>query len=175
MFFTEKRITIKKRSSKIDSPIVLYRGDKNIEVRFSINNNPFTNTSQNIYGQLIMHLPNTDITLFSNVNAFINDIVKFILPEDIMDDIVEVGTYNLQLRLFNEDKTSVITIPAIEKGLDIREPIAIEGQSGQPIISYNPITTTITIDLSIMSYNDVTKSITADGVSYNESTKTINI
>ena len=100
MFFTEKRITIKKRSSKIDSPIVLYRGDKNIEVRFSINNNPFTNTSQNIYGQLIMHLPNTDITLFSNVNAFINDIVKFILPEDIMDDIVEVGTYDLQLRLF---------------------------------------------------------------------------
>ena len=175
MFFTEKRITIKKRSSKIDSPIVLYRGDKNIEVRFSINNNPFTNTSQNIYGQLIMHLPNTDITLFSNVNAFINDIVKFILPEDIMDDIVEVGTYNLQLRLFNEDKTSVITIPPIEKGLDIREPIAIEGQSGQPIISYNPITATITLDPSMFSYSEQTKTFTIPSATYNEQTKTINI
>ena len=164
MFFTEKRITIKKRSSKIDSPIVLYRGDKNIEVRFSINNNPFTNTSQNIYGQLIMHLPNTDITLFSNVNAFINDIVKFILPEDIMDDIVEVGTYNLQLRLFNEDKTSVITIPAIEKGLDIREPIAIEDAADSVTITYDATTKTLNVDKEAVSYDEATKTIYINGL-----------
>ena len=164
MFFTEKRITIKKRSSKIDSPIVLYRGDKNIEVRFSINNNPFTNTSQNIYGQLIMHLPNTDITLFSNVNAFINDIVKFILPEDIMDDIVEVGTYNLQLRLFNEDKTSVITIPAIEKGLDIREPIAIEDAADSVAITYDATTKTLNIDEEAVRYDEPTKTIYINGL-----------
>ena len=164
MFFTEKRITIKKRSSKIDSPIVLYRGDKNIEVRFSINNNPFTNTSQNIYGQLIMHLPNTDITLFSNVNAFINDIVKFILPEDIMDDIVEVGTYNLQLRLFNEDKTSVITIPAIEKGLDIREPIAIEDAADSVAITYDATTKTLNVDKEAVSYDEATKTIYINGL-----------
>ena len=164
MFFTEKRITIKKRSSKIDSPIVLYRGDKNIEVRFSINNNPFTNTSQNIYGQLIMHLPNTDITLFSNVNAFINDIVKFILPEDIMDDIVEVGTYNLQLRLFNEDKTSVITIPPIEKGLDIREPIAIEDAADSVAITYDATTKTLNVDKEAVSYDEATKTIYINGL-----------
>ena len=164
MFFTEKRITVKKRSSKIDSPIVLYRGDKNIEVRFSINNNPFTNTSQNIYGQLIMHLPNTDITLFSNVNAFINDIVKFILPEDIMDDIVEVGTYNLQLRLFNEDKTSVITIPAIEKGLDIREPIAIEDAADSVAITYDATTKTLNIDEEAVRYDEPTKTIYINGL-----------
>ena len=164
MFFTEKRITIKKRSSKIDSPIVLYRGDKNIEVRFSINNNPFTNTSQNIYGQLIMHLPNTDITLFSNVNAFINDIVKFILPEDIMDDIVEVGTYNLQLRLFNEDKTSVITIPAIEKGLDIREPIAVEDAADSVTITYDATTKTLNVDKEAVSYDEATKTIYINGL-----------
>lgn len=164
MFFTEKRITIKKRSSKIDSPIVLYRGDKNIEVRFSINNNPFTNTSQNIYGQLIMHLPNTDITLFSNVNAFINDIVKFILPEDIMDDIVEVGTYNLQLRLFNEDKTSVITIPPIEKGLDIREPIAVEDAADSVAITYDATTKTLNVDKEAVSYDEATKTIYINGL-----------
>ena len=164
MFFTEKRITIKKRSSKIDSPIVLYRGDKNIEVRFSINNNPFTNTSQNIYGQLIMHLPNTDITLFSNVNAFINDIVKFILPEDIMDDIVEVGTYNLQLRLFNEDKTSVITIPTIEKGLDIREPIAVEDAADSVAITYDATTKTLNVDKEAVSYDEATKTIYINGL-----------
>ena len=164
MFFTEKRITIKKRSSKIDSPIVLYRGDKNIEVRFSINNNPFTNTSQNIYGQLIMHLPNTDITLFSNVNAFINDIVKFILPEDIMDDIVEVGTYNLQLRLFNEDKTSVITIPPIEKGLDIREPIASENTSSTVVMTYNAATKSLTASDDLVNYDENTKTLYIKGL-----------
>ena len=93
----------------------------------------------------------------------------------MMDEIVEVGLYTIQLRFYNEDKTSVATLPEIAKALDIREPIAIEGQSGQPIIKYNSITATITIDSSIMSYDELTKSITVDGVSYNESTKTINI
>ena len=90
----------------------------------------------------------------------------------MMDEIVEVGLYTIQLRFYNEDKTSVATLPEIAQALDIREPIAIQGQ--QPV-SYNPITATITLDPSMFSYNEETKTFTIPSATYNEQTKTINI
>ena len=124
------------------------------------------------YGQLIIKLPEAGIVNFSSINEFDGEVVSFILPEDMMDEIVEVGLYTIQLRFYNEDKTSVATLPEIVQALDIREPIAIQGQ---PPISYNPITVTITLDPSMFSYNEETKTFTISSMSYNEQTKTINI
>ena len=172
MLSTERLITVRKGTSKINAPIVLYRGDKNIEVKFQINNNPFIADSTVKYGQLIIKLPEAGIVIFSTINKFNEEVVSFILPEDMMDEIVEVGLYTIQLRFYNEDKTSVATLPEIAQALDIREPIAIQGH--QPV-SYNPITATITLDPSMFSYNEETKTFTISSMTYNEQTKTINI
>ena len=172
MLSTECLITVRKGTSKINTPIVLYRGDKNIEARFQINNNPFIADSDVKYGQLIIKLPEAGIVNFSSINEFDGEVVSFILPEDMMDEIVEVGLYTIQLRFYNEDKTSVATLPEIVQALDIREPIAIQGQ--RPV-SYNPITATITLDPSMFSYNEETKTFTISSMTYNEQTKTINI
>ena len=172
MLSTECLITVRKGTSKINTPIVLYRGDKNIEARFQINNNPFIADSTVKYGQLIIKLPEAGIVNFSSINEFDGEVVSFILPEDMMDEIVEVGLYTIQLRFYNEDKTSVATLPEIAQALDIREPISIQGQ--QPV-SYNPITATITLDPSMFSYNEETKTFTISSMTYNEQTKTINI
>ena len=172
MLSTECLITVRKGTSKINAPIVLYRGDKNIEVKFQINNNPFIADSTVKYGQLIIKLPEAGIVNFSSINEFDGEVVSFILPSDMMDEISEVGLYTIQLRFYNEDKTSVATLPEIAQALDIREPIAIQGQ--QPI-SYNPLTATITLDPSMFSYNEETKTFTISSMTYNEQTKTINI
>ena len=172
MLSTECFITVRKGTSKINTPIVLYRGDKNIEVKFNIRNNPFIADSSIKYGQLIIKLPEAGIVIFSTINKFNEEVVSFILPEDMMDEIVEVGLYTIQLRFYNEDKSSIATLPEIAQALDIREPIAIQGQ--QPV-SYNPITATITLDPSMFSYNEETKTFTISSMSYNEQTKTINI
>ena len=172
MLSTECLITVRKGTSKINAPIVLYRGDKNIEVKFHIKNNPFIADSSIKYGQLIIKLPEAGIVNFSSINEFDDEVVSFILPSDMMDEISEVGLYTIQLRFYNEDKTSVATLPEIAQALDIREPIAIQGQ--QPV-SYNPITATITLDPSMFSYNEETKTFTISSMSYNEQTKTINI
>ena len=172
MLSTECIISIKRGTSKINAPIVLYRGDKNIEVKFQINNNPFIADSAVKYGQLIIKLPEAGIVNFSSINEFDGEVVSFILPSDMMDEISEVGLYTIQLRFYNEDKTSVATLPEIAQALDIREPIAIQGQ--QPV-SYNPITATITLDPSMFSYNEETKTFTISSMFYNEQTKTINI
>lgn len=172
MLSTERLITVRKGTSKINAPIVLYRGDKNIEARFQINNNPFIADSAVKYGQLIIKLPEAGIVNFSTVNEFDEEVVSFILPEDMMDEIVEVGLYTIQLRFYNEDKSSIATLPEIAQALDIREPIAIQGQ--RPV-SYNPITATITLDTSMFDYVEQTKTLTISNTTYNESTKTINI
>ena len=172
MLSTECIISIKRGSSKINAPIVLYRGDKNIEVKFHIKNNPFIADSSIKYGQLIIRLPEAGIVIFSQINKFDEEVVSFILPEDMMDEIIEVGLYTIQLRFYNEDKSSAATLPEITRALDIREPIAIQGQ--QPV-SYNPITATITLDTSIFDYDEQTKTFTIPSATYNEQTKTINI
>ena len=157
MLSTECIISIKRGTSKINAPIVLYRGDKNIEVKFHIKNNPFIADSSIKYGQLIIRLPEAGIVIFSQINKFDEEVVSFILPEDMMDEIIEVGLYTIQLRFYNEDKSSIATLPEITRALDIREPIAIQDQ--QPI-SYNPITATITLDPSMLSYDESTKTLT---------------
>lgn len=172
MLSTNKIIRMTNGESKINSPIILYRGDRNIEAKFQIKNNPFIPDSSIKYGQLIIELPEAGIVNFSTVNEFNGETVSFILPSEMMDEITEVGLYTLQLRLYNEDKTSVATLPEIAQALDIREPIAIQGQ--QPV-SYNPITATITLDTSMFDYVGQTKTLTISNTTYNESTKTINI
>ena len=161
MLSTECLITVRKGTSKINAPIVLYRGDKNIEVKFHIKNNPFIADSSIKYGQLIIKLPETGLVIFSEINKFDEEVISFMLPEDMMDEIVEVGLYTIQLRFYNEDKSSVVTLPEITRALDIREPIAIQDQ--QPI-SYNPITSTITLDPSSFSYDEPTKTLNVRGL-----------
>ena len=69
MIFTEKKITISNNQCKIDSPVVLYRGDYNVEVRFTIVSSPYkysnkqeTNVIEQTeasYGQLVIEAPNS--------------------------------------------------------------------------------------------------------------------
>ena len=89
-----------------------------------------------------------------------------------MDEITEIGLYTIQLRLFNEDKTSVATLPEIAEALDIREPIAMQEQQS---FGYDPNTLTITLDPSMFVYDEETKTLTIPSASYNQDTKTINI
>ena len=164
MLSTERLITVRKGTSKINTPIVLYRGDKNIEARFQINNNPFITDSAVKYGQLIIKLPEAAIVNFSSINEFDGEVVSFILPSDMMDEISEVGLYTIQLRFYNEDKTSVATLPEIAQALDIREPIAIEDAADSVTITYDATTKTLNVDKEAVSYDEATKTIYINGL-----------
>ena len=121
MIYTERIITANHNTSKIDSPIILYRGDKNIALRLKIVNNIFQHA---IYAQLILKNQNKIITM--DIAKLQNDVLEINLPTEFMDEVTEVGMYTIQIRLFNEDQTSVATLPEIIQALEIREPIAIQ-------------------------------------------------
>ena len=44
----------------------------------------------------------------------------------MIDEIYEVGFYSFHIRLYNDDKTSRVTLPPVMKGIEIREPLVIE-------------------------------------------------
>ena len=135
MIFTEKKITINNNQCKIDSPVVLYRGDYNVEVRFTIVSSPYkygnrqeTNlieSTEASYGQLIIQTPNTT-PIFSEVTATKKGAITFTITAEMIDEVTEIGSYTFQIRLLDENKESRVTIPEVVDGIEIREPIATE-------------------------------------------------
>lgn len=136
MIFTESTIKISNNVSKMDSTIVLYRGDKNVEIRFTILQSPFkysntvaTNVIESTnasYGQLVIKTPNDKPPIFSEVSATKEGTILFTITKEMIDEIEEVGVYTFQIRLMDENKQSRVTIPPVENGIEIKEPIAIE-------------------------------------------------
>jgi hypothetical protein len=144
MIFTESTIKISNNVSKMDSTIVLYRGDKNVEIRFTILQSPFkySNTvATNIiestnasYGQLVIKTPNDKPPIFSEVSATKEGTILFTITKEMIDEIEEVGVYTFQIRLMDENKQSRVTIPPVENGIEIKEPIAIEDDNTTNVV-----------------------------------------
>ena len=133
MIFTDRTITVRKGESRIDEPIVVYRGDYELEVRFTILNSRFkfmsgTNMIESekaSYGQLAILTPYGG-NIFSDVVRCNDGSVTFVLTADMLNQIEEVGLYSFQIRLMDYNKESRVSIPPIEFGIEVREPIASE-------------------------------------------------
>lgn len=144
MIFTESTIKISNNVSKMDSTIVLYRGDKNVEIRFTILQSPFkysntvaTNVIESTnasYGQLVIKTPNDKPPIFSEVSATKEGTVLFTITKEMIDEIEELGVYTFQIRLMDENKQSRVTIPPVENGIEIKEPIAIEDDNTTNVV-----------------------------------------
>ena len=138
MIFTEKKITITNNQCNIDSPVILYRGDYNVEIRFTIISSPhkYSNkqdiniieSTEASYGQLVIRRPN-NTAIFSEIAATKRGAIIFTITAEMIDEITEVGNYTFQIRLLDENKESRVTIPEVVNGIEIREPIATEDVS----------------------------------------------
>ena len=140
MIFTDRTIIVQKGTSSINDTIVLYRGDKDVEIRFTLNEgSPFkfgSGASPNIiekteaaYGQLIIKRPNDLPAIFSEIALTNGGKIVFTITTEMIDEITEVGNYTFQIRLFDENRESRATIPEVVNGIEIREPIATEDVS----------------------------------------------
>ena len=175
MIFTERTIKISKDTCEIDKPIVLYRGDYNVEVRFTIIESPFKYTTKNStniiedvnasYGQLVIKTPNGKPPIFTDVVETNEGSVVFTLSGEMIDETIEVGDYTFQIRLFDSNRGSRATIPPIENGISIREPIAIED-----------VSTTNEVDVATVGYALTTAGVSEDAFNdegnYNKTTWT---
>ena len=178
MIFTDRTIIVQKGTSSINDTIILYRGDKGVEIRFTLNEgSPFkfgSGASPNIiekteaaYGQLVIKTPNDLPSIFSEVVPTNEGKIIFTITAEMIDEITEVGNYTFQIRLFDESRNSRATIPEVVNGIEIREPIATEDVSttnevGVATVGY-AITTTGTAEDAIDSQDNYNKTTWATG------------
>ena len=135
MIYTTAKVTVKNYQATIDKPIVLYRGDRNVEIQFEILESLYrqykidgTNVILNLdasYGQLVVQKPDSTHILGGIVPTQDGKVI-FTIPAELIDETIEVGQYTFQIRLYNEDQTSRVTLPPVIDGIDIVEPIASE-------------------------------------------------
>ena len=162
MIFTERTITIRNDSSTINAPVILYRGDKNVEVRFTLVESPYKYSNRDSinviestdasYAQLVIKTPNDRDPIFGDITAVGQSNVIFMIGYDMIDEIEEVGTYDFQIRLFDADQTSMATIPEVTGGFIIKEPIAKEDTTNNITNSAIVGSAVVTSDVSIPTF-----------------------
>ena len=175
MIFTNRTITVKRGVSSINEPIILYRGDKEVEIRFTLKEEaPFMfnkETSSNIievseaaYGQLVIKTPNDLPAIFSEVAPTSEGKIVFKITGEMIDEITEVGNYSFQIRLFNESMNSRVTLPEVNGGIEIREPIASEDTASTVVITYDATAKRLIISDDFVSYDENTKTLHIEGL-----------
>ena len=136
MIYIERTIIINKNEATIEVPIVLYKGDKNIEIQFTIENNPFKykNGTEATYGQLVIKRPSTG-PIFTDPARLSNGRVTFTITDGMIDEEIEIGSYDFQIRLITEDRTSRGTLPTVTGGIVIEEPLCEEAIAGTTYVN----------------------------------------
>ena len=175
MIFTDRTVKVKRGVSSINTPIILYRGDREVEIRFTLKEEaPFMfskETGSNIievseaaYGQLVIKTPNDLPAIFSEVAPTSEGKIVFKITGEMIDEITEVGNYSFQIRLFNESMNSRVTLPEVNGGIEIREPIASEDTASTVVITYDAAAKRLIISDNFVSYDENTKTLNIEGL-----------
>ena len=139
MIFTKRKITITGDKASMDKQIVLYRGDREVEVQFEIVYETIkyrkTNAIEDVnasFGQLVIQNDSVAIPTVTDVSPTSEGVVIFKFTKEMIDEITELGIYDFQIRLFDDTQTSRITTPAIENSIIIKEPLSMyEGDAAE--------------------------------------------
>lgn len=138
MIFTERQITVHKGKSSIDEPVILYRGDHEVSIKFTIMQSKFrfksgvnlVDSEKASHGQLAILAPYGG-NVFSEIVRCEDGTVTFTLTKEMIDQLEEVGLYSFQIRLFDYYRESRVSIPPVEFGIEVKEPIASEDHDNE--------------------------------------------
>ena len=132
MVSTSVSIKVNGNISIQDRDIFIYRGDKNIKVYFTIDapykysDDMDVENSNAVYAQLVIRTPNDQPTIFSEVQPTEYGVVVLIITAEMINELVEIGDYDYQIRLYDVTQTSRVSIPPIIGGIKVLEPIDLE-------------------------------------------------
>ena len=132
MIYKQCIMTIAKNGATLDEDIYLYRLDKNIELHFTIVNNKYKfdksdlnniiAQTQAAYFQVRLY-KNADIKYTFAIQPTDGGKAILKITDDLIDDPIEVGEYDFQISLLDQDKTSMISMPIVTKQLHVCEPL----------------------------------------------------
>ena len=127
MIYATVNLSIRERECVCDKVITLYRGDKNVQIRFVLEDNRFTIVDET-YAQMVIHRPFSD-SIFTEVSLIENNTFILTITGDMIDELIEIGTYQFQIRLYDNDMKSRATLPPCNEALIIERPIVESSES----------------------------------------------
>lgn len=125
-------IKVQDNNAYLDKDIYLTRGDKGIITYFSIEGFDYDfDKGVASYSQITLEKPNGSQNKLEKL-ALDNNKVCFAIPDEDIDGIDEIGNYNLQITLFDDDKTS-ISLPIIYNQLHVSDNLNTNNTSSSEI------------------------------------------
>lgn len=132
MIYTTRIININGSTATIDDDIYLFKQDSNIELKFIINDTRFT--FQTVESSNVIESSNASyfrVKLLNPYGKTINfpiqevtdNYIVLLITGELIDEDTEVGDYTIQIRLYDKDKNSKLTLPAIANCIHIQQPI----------------------------------------------------
>lgn len=128
--YADRTLRIQESNTVMDKDVILYRGNKNVYIFFTIENLSFgfrnlltdyeTKTPSHAYITLLSPLYE-EIQI--GKTEIVNDRIQLCITEKMIDDLTEVGDYTIVIDLYDSVEDSLLTIPPIENQLKIRDRI----------------------------------------------------
>lgn len=110
-------LTVKDDKATLSDRIILYQGDKGVEIYFTLSgfNYKFkTNDLTGVYVDGKLMKPSGEVISVSNMSVSSGNKIKFIVDSTMTDESGEVGVHTLQICLYDDStKTNHVTIPPI--------------------------------------------------------------
>lgn len=137
MIYVNRNLSVKKSgdtySSTMNDTLTLYRGDGDVEIHFSLQqtlymfDNNGVKSNNPAFTQLVIKKPDGTPVFSEITEVQEGNLIVVTVTKDMLDEIEEVGEFSFQLRLFDAEQNSRISIPPVIRGIRIKEPLAIEG------------------------------------------------
>ena len=165
MIYTSVNVKINSNGTATSSnKVVLYRGDREVEIQMTLTGNPYI-VKESTFAQLIIRRDNAT-PIITGIAPLKNSKVILTITEENIDELTEVGSYAYQIRLYDDDMSARITLPPVENGLEVREPIVDEasGAIGRAMVNYSLISrAAIDENSTFNEYDEYNKTIWRDG------------
>ena len=137
MLYAKIVLTIKQDETVSDSKMLLFRGDKNVDVEFTLKSRDYV-LSESAYAQLILTRPYAS-TIFSDLFEINQNKVSIRITDDMIDGMDEKGAYTIQIRLFDNEQIARVTLPPCRDVIYIMEPIASENMVNLARVNYTTV------------------------------------
>lgn len=131
VFYRDIDVNISDYKSELSKPLVVYERDRGLEIYFNLIRYAyrFDKNPENLLENLVGAYATVTLVNPSGYEISIDEVeitedakVKFVITEDLTDELTEIGTYQLQIHVNNDIEgrdTSVFSIPPFE--FEVRE------------------------------------------------------
>lgn len=123
--YTERTIRVSNNKASMDKDIYIYRGNRNIEIQFTIVDHQFKFKDTNMVEKLTpSHAYVTLLTpqmkqIGTGKAEVVDGVIKLVVSSAMIDEKTECGEYSIVIDLYDEVGDSVLTIPPVENQLHV--------------------------------------------------------